>query len=205
MTYIVALTGGIGSGKTTIANEFAKLGVPLVDADIIARQVVEPGTSALNAIIQHFGKSILNPNGTLNRNSLREIIFSHIEEKRWLNNLLHPIIRAETHRQLQQADYMYVLWVIPLLIENSLTHLADRILVIDVTEEEQISRTMIRDNISREHACNILKAQVSRETRLSFADDVITNHSPHAHMTHKVTALHKQYLTLAKLKTQGAT
>lgn len=205
MPYIVALTGGIGSGKTTIANEFVRLGVPLVDADIIARQVVEPGTPALDAIIQHFGQSIVNSNGTLNRNNLREIIFSHIEEKRWLNDLLHPIIRAETQRQLQQADYIYVMWVIPLLIENSLTHLADRILVIDVTEEEQISRTMVRDNISREHACNILKAQTSRETRLSFADDIITNHTFDAQTSHKVAELHKQYLTLAKLKKQGAT
>ncbi len=200
MSYIVALTGGIGSGKTTVANEFAALGVPIVDADIIARQVVEPGTPALDAIALHFGKAILNVDGSLNRNYLREIIFSNIEQKKWLNALLHPLIQKETKKQLQQVNYPYVIWVVPLLIENNISHLADRVLVVDVTEEEQILRTIERDNISREQAINILNAQVSREKRLSYADDIVTNHTNDPSITNKVAALHKQYLTQAKTK-----
>lgn len=200
MPYIVALTGGIGSGKTTVANEFAALGVPVVDADIIARQVVEPGTSALETIALHFGKEILNVDGSLNRNYLRETIFSNFEQKKWLNALLHPLIQKETQKQLKRVNYPYVIWVVPLLIENNICHLADRVLVVDVTKEEQILRTIERDNISREQAINILNAQVSREKRLSYADDIITNHTNDPSITNKVAALHKQYLTQAKTK-----
>ena len=200
MPYIVALTGGIGSGKTTVANEFATLGVPIIDADIIARQVVAPGTQALEAIVLHFGKGILNVDGSLNRNHLREIIFSNIKQKEWLNALLHPRIQEETQKQLQQASYPYVIWVVPLLIENNISHLADRILVIDVTEEEQILRTIKRDNISREQAINILNAQVSRQKRLSYADDIITNHTNDSNIPNKVVTLHNQYLIQAKFK-----
>ncbi len=203
MPYIVALTGGIGSGKTTVANEFAKLGVPLVDADVIARQVVEPETPALNSIVLRYGKNILNPDGTLNRSHLRAIIFSNIEEKKWLNALLHPLIQTETQKQFQQADYPYVLWVVPLLIENNISHLADRVLVVDVTREEQISRTIARDNISQEQVNNILEAQASREKRLSYANDVITNHTNDTHITDKVATLHNLYLTLSKNKKTG--
>ncbi len=203
MPYIVALTGGIGSGKTTVANEFAKLGVPLVDADVIARQVVEPETPALNSIVLRYGKNILNPDGTLNRNHLRAIIFSNIEEKKWLNALLHPLIQTETQKQFQQADYPYVLWVVPLLIENNISHLADRVLVVDVTREEQISRTIARDNISQEQVSNILEAQTSREKRLSYANDVITNHTSDTNIKDKVATLHNLYLTLSKNKKTG--
>ena len=146
MPYIVALTGGIGSGKTTVANEFAKLGVPLVDADVIARQVVEPNSPALESITRHFGKDVILPNGALNRQRLREIVFSKPDEKKWLNSLLHPLIQQETQKQFQQINYPYVLWVVPLLIENNIHHLADRVLVVDVTVEEQIQRTLKRDN-----------------------------------------------------------
>lgn len=201
MPYIVALTGGIGSGKTTIANEFAKLGVPLVDADVIARQVVEPNTPALDAIKSHFGKEIISSDGTLNRGRLREIIFSNTDEKNWLNTLLHPLIQQETQKQLEQANYPYVLWVVPLLIENNIYQLANRVLVVDVTPEEQIERTIKRDNISLQQVTNILSSQVSRETRLSYADDVITNHTGDTSITDKVANLHSKYLTLAKIKT----
>ncbi|MDD9341595.1 MAG: dephospho-CoA kinase [Providencia heimbachae] len=200
MPYIVALTGGIGSGKTTVANEFAKLGVPLVDADVIARQVVEPETPALNSIVLRYGKNILNPDGTLNRSHLRAIIFSNVEEKKWLNALLHPLIQTETQKQFQQADYPYVLWVVPLLIENNISHLADRVLVVDVTREEQISRTIARDNISQEQVSNILEAQASREKRLSYANDVITNHTNDTNIKDKVATLHNLYLTLSENK-----
>lgn len=200
MSYIVALTGGIGSGKTTVANEFAKLGVPLVDADVIARQVVEPNTPAIMSIAQHFGQNVINHDGSLNRGYLRTIVFSKPEEKMWLNALLHPLIQQETQKQLQQANYPYVLWVVPLLVENKITHLADRVLVVDVTREEQIERTIQRDNADREHVIHILDAQASREERLSYADDIITNHTNDADIPNKVVELHKQYLALAAQK-----
>lgn len=200
MPYIVALTGGIGSGKTTVANEFAKLGVPLVDADVIARQVVEPNSPALKSITRHFGKDVILPNGALNRQRLREIIFSKPDEKKWLNALLHPLIQQETQKQFQQINYPYLLWVVPLLIENNIHHLADRVLVVDVTVEEQIQRTLKRDKTSLEQVTNILNAQVSREKRLDYANDIITNHSHDRDFSTKVAALHNQYLTLAKIK-----
>ncbi|ETT01014.1 dephospho-CoA kinase [Providencia alcalifaciens] len=200
MSYIVALTGGIGSGKTTVANEFAKLGVPLVDADIIARQVVEPNTPALISIQQHFGQNVLNHDGTLNRGFLRSVVFSEPKEKAWLNALLHPLIQQETQKQLQQVNYPYVLWVVPLLIENKISHLADRVLVVDVTREEQIERTIKRDDTSLEHVINILNAQASREERLSYADDIITNHTNNTELPNRVAELHKQYLALAAQK-----
>ncbi|EDU60203.1 dephospho-CoA kinase [Providencia stuartii ATCC 25827] len=198
MSYIVALTGGIGSGKTTVANHFAKLGIPLVDADIIARKVVEPGSPALEAIASRYGADIIQPDGSLNRQRLREIIFSDVAEKQWLNALLHPLIHQETQQQLQQADSPYVLWVVPLLFENKLAHLANRVLVIDVTPEEQILRTVQRDNVSEEHVVNILKAQTSRENRLLQADDVITNHDGELNIAEKVATLHEKYMTLAQ-------
>ncbi|TCT37072.1 dephospho-CoA kinase [Providencia alcalifaciens] len=200
MSYIVALTGGIGSGKTTVANEFAKQGVPLVDADIIARQVVEPNTPALISIQQHFGQNVLNHDGTLNRGFLRSVVFSEPKEKAWLNALLHPLIQQETQKQLQQINYPYVLWVVPLLIENKISHLADRVLVVDVTREEQIERTIRRDDTNLEHVINILNAQASREERLSYADDIITNHTNNTELPNRVAELHKQYLALAAQK-----
>jgi len=158
MGYIVALTGGIGSGKSTVADAFSRLGVTIIDADIIARQVVEPGTPALRAIAEHFGHDTIAPDGTLNRRMLRERIFSHPEEKAWLNALLHPLIQQETQRQMSQATSPYVLWVVPLLVENKLHEKADRVLVVDVSPETQISRTMGRDGVTREHAEHILAA-----------------------------------------------
>ncbi|PHM74376.1 dephospho-CoA kinase [Xenorhabdus kozodoii] len=197
MTYIVALTGGIGSGKTTISNVFSSLGVPLVDADIIAREVVAPGTPALQAITEHFGFNTLLPDGSLNRAMLREKIFAAPEEKQWLNTLLHPLIQAETQRQLNQVTAPYVIWVVPLLIENNLIHLADRVLVVDVPVEVQINRTMARDGVSREQVTNILAAQASRQDRLEKADDVIVNHSSEQDITSRVVELHQQYLKQA--------
>ncbi|CAB5560162.1 Dephospho-CoA kinase [Providencia rettgeri] len=200
MPYIVALTGGIGSGKTTVANEFARLGVPLVDADVIARQVVEPNSPALESIRYHFGEDIILPNGCLDRQRLRDIIFSKPDEKKWLNALLHPLIQQETQKQFQQIDYPYVLWVVPLLIENNIHHLADRVLVVDVTVEEQIQRTLKRDKTSLEQVTNILNAQVSREKRLNHANDIIINHTHGTDLSDKVAILHNQYLTLARIK-----
>lgn len=197
MRYTVALTGGIGSGKSTVADAFSHLGVNVIDADVIARQVVEPGTSALLAIAARFGQQMINDDGTLNRRSLRERIFVHAEDKTWLNALLHPLIQQETRRQIQAASSPYVLWVVPLLVENNLVANADRVLVVDVAKETQIARTILRDRVSREHAERILAAQATREQRLAAADDVIENMGPPDAIASDVARLHEKYLMLA--------
>ncbi|MFH8133393.1 dephospho-CoA kinase [Pantoea osteomyelitidis] len=200
MPYTVALTGGIGSGKSTIANAFADFGVEIIDADIIAREVVEPGTPALQAIAQRYGNRMLNPDGTLLRAALREVIFRSPDEKAWLNQLLHPLINARTRQLKAQAASPYVLWVVPLLVENGLQQQADRVLVVDVDEETQITRTLKRDRISPEQAKNILAAQATRQQRLAAADDVIDNSgAPEAALPY-VAELHQRYLALAATK-----
>lgn len=197
MRYTVALTGGIGSGKSTIANAFASLGVDIVDADIIARQVVEKGQPVLNIIHSRFGDDVLHPDGSLNRAVLRQKIFSSPPEKRWIDNLLHPLIHAETRRQLALTRSPWCLWVVPLLVENNLQHQADRVLVVDVDRETQLARTVSRDNISREQAENILAAQATREARLAVADDIIDNSGSPETVIEHVAELHQRYLTLA--------
>ncbi|MCZ4059283.1 dephospho-CoA kinase [Pantoea sp. LMR881] len=200
MPYTVALTGGIGSGKSTIANGFAALGVDIIDADVIAREVVEPGTPALAEIVARYGQSLLTEQGTLFRAHLREIIFQSPEEKGWLNALLHPLINARTQQLKAQACSPYVLWVVPLLIENQLQHQADRVLVVDVDEATQIKRTQLRDNISPEQAQRILAAQATRQQRLESADDIINNSGAPEDALPQVAELHQRYLALAATK-----
>jgi len=197
MKYTVALTGGIGSGKSTVADAFSRIGITVVDADIIAREVVEPGQPALESIYQHFGSDILLPEGGLNRRALRERIFNFPEDKRWINALLHPLIHQRTRYLIEQATSPYVLWVVPLLVENNLQNRADRVLVVDVSVECQIQRTMQRDQISRIQAEQILAAQASREQRLAIADDVINNDGSPEALEQPVDNLHRQYLMLA--------
>lgn len=202
MTFIVGLTGGIGSGKSTIADYFAELGVPIVDADIVARQVVEKGTPLLAEIAKHFGNDILTPQGELDRAKLRQIIFADADEKHWLNNLLHPAIRAAMLSRLSAVDFPYVLWVVPLLIENQLTDLCQRVLVIDVAPEIQLKRAAERDQSHIETIKSIMQSQVNRETRLSYADDIIENNLPlsenKTQLKQQVQHLHQTYLTLAR-------
>jgi dephospho-CoA kinase len=198
MKYTVALTGGIGSGKSTVANAFAHLGIDVIDADIIARQVVEPGTPALEKIVDRFGPEMRLADGTLNRRLLRERIFTSETEKTWLNGLLHPLIQQETQRQMQQADSPYVLWVVPLLVENKLWHKADRVLVVDVLPQTQLLRTIQRDNVSDAHARQILAAQATREARLAVADDIIDNNGAPDAIALDVARLHASYLELAR-------
>ncbi|MCP3700264.1 MAG: dephospho-CoA kinase [Aliivibrio sp.] len=199
MSYVVAITGGIGSGKTTVANTFQNNhGISIVDADVIAREVVEPNTKGLMAITDHFGPSILLPNGQLNRAELRQRIFSNPTEKEWLNNLLHPLIRKQMQHQLSLSTSCYTLLVVPLLVENQLQYLANRVLVVDVLEQTQINRTANRDKVNIEQIKAVLASQVSREERLAIADDVINNDHTIYNLDSEIALLHNQYLLLSK-------
>ena len=201
--FIIGLTGGIASGKTTVANLFSALGVDIVDADIVAREVVAKGSFALAQVSQHFGPSVLDEHGLLNRARLREIIFSDVTAKQWLNNLMHPLIRQSMVEQLAQCTSDYCLLVAPLLIENNMQSLVQRILVVDVTNEIQISRTIARDNSSLEQVKVIIAAQVDRKTRLSFADDVINNNEKLDRLTNDVKKLHDRYLKMLRMDTEA--
>jgi len=172
---VIGLTGGIGSGKSTIANFFAELGVDIIDADIAARKVVEAKGSALVQISQYFGPQFILADGTLNRPLLRSQIFTNEQDKLWLNNLLHPLIRQQMLDEIQLSQSPYCLLVAPLLIENKLQSLVERVLVIDVTEAEQIKRTILRDPSSRDEIKRIITSQIPRKDRLQHADDVIDN------------------------------
>ncbi len=201
--FIIGLTGGIASGKTTVANLFSALGVDIVDADIVAREVVAKGSCALAQVSQHFGPSVLDEHGLLNRARLREIIFSDVTAKQWLNDLMHPLIRQSMVEQLAQCTSDYCLLVAPLLIENNMQSLVQRILVVDVTNEIQISRTIARDNSSLEQVKVIIAAQVDRKTRLSFADDVINNNEKLDRLTNDVKKLHDRYLKMLRMDTEA--
>ena len=193
---VIGLTGGIGSGKSTVARMFGALGVHWVDADDVARQVVEPGTQALRAIADHFGESILQDNGELDRAALRQKVFEDPEQRRWLEGLLHPIIRQELIRQLSPEDYNlpYVMLVSPLLLETNQHELVERIVVVDVPEETQINRTMARDGNSREQVERILAAQMPRVARREKADAIINNAQPLERVEASVHALHQRFL-----------
>ena len=193
---VIGLTGGIGSGKSTVARMFGALGVHWVDADDVARQVVEPGTQALRAIADHFGERILQGNGELDRAALRQKVFEDPEQRRWLEGLLHPIIRQELIRQLSPEDYNlpYVMLVSPLLLETNQHELVERIVVVDVPEETQINRTMARDGNSREQVERILAAQMPRVARREKADAIINNAQPLERVEASVHALHQRFL-----------
>jgi dephospho-CoA kinase len=194
--WILGLTGGIGSGKSAAAQCFVDLGVHLVDADHAARWVVEPGGPALAQIAEHFGPSVLQADGTLNRSALRELIFKDPQQRVWLESLLHPLIREEIRQYLARAESAYAILVSPLLLETSQHQMVQRVLVIDVPESVQIERTVLRDKTNEEQVRAILKAQASREERLSRADDVIVNDRDPAWLKSEVERLHHFYLTL---------
>ncbi|TDM55236.1 dephospho-CoA kinase [Aliivibrio fischeri] len=198
MSYVVAITGGIGSGKTTVADRFQALyNINIVDADIIAREVVAPGTEGLIQIEQHFGPQILLDDGHLDRAKLRECIFSEPSEKQWLNNLLHPLIRSEMQHQIALSTSEYTLLVVPLLVENKLQYLANRVLVVDVLEQTQINRTVNRDKVNHQQVKAILASQASREERLAAADDIINNDQQNNDLDMKISLLHEKYLLLS--------
>ena len=198
--FVVGITGGIGSGKTAVTDRFAKLGIKIVDADIAARVVVEPGTAALGAISDHFGSVILLADGNLDRAALRTRIFSEELEKKWLESLLHPLIGKEIMRQLAAAQSPYVIFVSPLLLETGQNVLCDRILVVDVAEETQISRTVSRDDNNEAQVRRIISTQLSRQQRLKQASDIIENNQGLAQLDNPIEKLHLQFLTMATEK-----
>ena len=193
----VGLTGGIASGKTAIANLFATHGVPVIDTDIIAREVVEPGQPALATVVDAFGTGVLAADGRLDRPRLRERIFGDAEARRRLEAILHPAIRAEMERQSRAAGGSYQVLVIPLLVEGGRQNHINRVLVVDVPEATQIERLVRRDGVSRDQADAALRAQASRDARLAFADDVIENTGDLAALEMRVAKLHGDYLRLA--------
>ena len=193
---VVALTGGIGSGKTTVSQLFEALGTPIVDTDIIARQLVAPGESALSKIVRQFGETILNPDGTLNRAQLRQTIFQNPDKKRLLESILHPLIRKEMMHQIAALTSPYCIVVIPLLVESGQMEFADRILVVDATEAAQLNRVSQRDNQAENEIAAIVASQASRDARLAVANDVIHNNSTLDELKQQVVTLHQKYLTI---------
>jgi len=193
----IGLTGGIASGKSTVADLFAARGATILDTDVIAREVVEPGRPALGALVNALGVGILDGAGRLDRAELRRRLFEDAATRRDIEALLHPAILSELERQAQQAGGPYQVFVIPLLVENRLGKVVDRVLVVDCPEEEQLRRLTARDGESRESALRMLAAQASREQRLAAADDVIDNGGPAADLPAQVAALDHKYRGLA--------
>lgn len=198
--FVVGLTGGIGSGKSTVARMFAALDVELVDADIAAREVVAPGTHALAEIAKHFGSDILMTDGGLDRGALRQVIFQQEKEKRWLEELLHPLIRGWLTRKISSCRTTYCLLVSPLLLETGQAKLVDRILVVDVSIDTQIARTLARDGGEERTVRAIIASQIGRSQRLEYADDIIGNELPIEPLRQRVEKLHQGYLTMARAK-----
>ncbi len=193
---IIGVTGGIGSGKTAATNEFERLGITVIDADIVAREVVEPGQPALASIVEHFGDNILE-NDVLNRAKLRDIIFTDPAQKLALNKIMHPAIRDALVKQLESADSVYVLLSAPLLFENGLDKYTQRNLVVDVPEAVQMQRASMRDGVEQQQIRAIIAAQMPRDERLARADDVIVNTGSLDALHLKVQELHDKYLILS--------
>jgi len=198
MSFILGLTGGIGSGKSAATDHFISLGVTVVDADIIAHQAASQNSPVLPAIAEHFGEAIVLSNGDLNRAKLRDIVFHEPREKQWLENLLHPIIRKEIRRQLAESQSIYTILSAPLLFENNLQLEVDRVLAIDCEESLQIKRASQRDNNKPELIKEIISQQIDRSSRLAKADDVIDNSGSLGDLQKSVGHYHQQlinYLT----------
>ncbi|WP_423063038.1 dephospho-CoA kinase [Candidiatus Paracoxiella cheracis] len=193
----IAITGGIGSGKSTVATLFAKLGVPVIDADKIAHDITEPHQLALDTIVKHFGRAILNPDATLNRHKLRDIVFHNMQEKQWLEETLHPIIIKIMKAQITKLNTPYCILVIPLLVESNDIDFVDRVLVVDAPESLQIERTQERSRLDEKTIHAIMQSQASRTKRLAIADDVIVNDQPITVLQDGVSELHSKYLELA--------
>lgn len=201
---VAGLTGGIGSGKSAASDCFVSLGVPVIDADRVARLVVEPGSDALNKIAAHFGEHVIQADGSLNRAALRRIVFDKERERNWLEALLHPLIRdhiLDTLEQLDEQGHAYAILASPLLLETDQHLLISKVIVVDCPEALQISRTMARDKIEEAQVRQILAAQMQREERLKHADFVLDNSGNEDQLRDAVNALHPQLLQLAQEET----
>lgn len=194
---IVGVTGGIGSGKSSVMRAFEQLGIVAEDADVMARVVVEPGKPALKAIVEHFGPEMLSPDGSLDRPALRQIIFSDADAKQWLENLLHPLINQELEERLAAASSSYALLVSPLLFETGQDRLVDRVLVVDVPKTLQLERASQRDGVDVAQIQRIMASQMDRQERLSRADEVLDNSGDLASMQQQVERLHRAYLRMS--------
>ncbi len=192
----IGLTGGIGSGKSAATKLFEQLGIPVIDADIIAREVVVKGQPALTEIVQHFGAQVLHPDESLNREALRNIIFSNAEHKKTLESIIHPRVYQAMLAQSGQYHSPYLVFAIPLLLENQRQNLMDRILVVDCPVETQIQRVQQRDNLSVTQIKAIISAQIARPNRLAAADDIIHNDGSFSALAEQVKKLHNLYLSL---------
>ena len=198
MAFAVGLTGGIGSGKTTISDLFAELGVDVIDTDEISRALTGKAHPAVAQISEQFGPDVVAGDGSLNRDRMREIAFSDPEARKKLQGILHPLIRAEVQRRLAASAELYALVVVPLLVESRGYDFADRVLVIDCSEEQQIERVMHRSGLSGDQVKAIMATQASRSERLAAADDVINNDGQIADLRSQVEKLHRQYLSLSE-------
>jgi dephospho-CoA kinase len=198
----IGLTGGIASGKSTAAARFAELGVPVIDADEVARAVVVPGEAGYAQILERFGRGIIAEAGELDRRALRDRVFADPQQRRDLEAILHPLIRVEMERRENLASGPYVVFAIPLLVESGARDRVDRILVVDAEEPVQLERLVRRDGGTLEQAQAILAAQASRASRLSAADDVLANVGSVAELRHAVDLLHERYLSLAAAKSR---
>ena len=196
--FVVGITGGIGSGKSAVTDYLETKGITVVDADKVARVVVEPGTSGLAAIAEHFGHDILLPDGMLDRAALREVVFDNPDERKVLEGITHPRIREEIARQLSEAGSPYVVLASPLLLESGQSSFADYVVVVDVPESVQLSRTMTRDNNSKQLVKSIMAVQLDRETRLARADTSISNEGTLEELHSRVDALHADLLSRAQ-------
>lgn len=193
----IGLTGGIGSGKTTVSDIFSALGVPVIDMDLIARDVVVPGQPALEKIKSLFGDNICSEDGQLDRKALRKLIFNDEQKRKQLEEIIHPAIRQSVKNKLDQLSTAYCIIVIPLLFETGQKDLIDRILVVDSNIEDQIERTKKRDHIEENDVRQIMGSQVDRQTRLNKADDIVHNTGDIASLTSQIEALHEKYLGLS--------
>lgn len=193
----VAVTGGIASGKSTITEAFARRGVPVIDADELAREVTAPGSAGLHSLIQTLGSDILDTTGKLDRRRMRALIFADPEKRKQAEDILHPLIGAELERRANAESAPYVILAIPLLAETGMAEVADRILVVDCPAESQIDRLMARDGESRASAERMLAAQTDRETRLALADDVLVNDGPRDALIAQVAELDHRYREMA--------
>ena len=197
----IGLTGGIASGKSTVAQCFVELGIPVINADEVARAVVAKGQPGLAAVVERFGPGVLGPDGELDRRGLRNIIFSDDELRKALEHVLHPLIQADMERRAATVTTPYLVMEIPLLIEGGKLARVDRILVVDVDENTQLERVMARDSSSMTQARAILAAQASRADRLKVADDVLSNSGSVADLRRAVENLHARYVEIAALAT----